>query len=238
MKERHIAIIPARSGSKGLKDKNIKPLHGVPMMAYTIEAALNSNLFDEIYVSTDSDDYASIAMQYGASVPFLRTSEFAQDLTSSWDVVSYTLAKYENEYNKTFTHVTLLQPTSPLRTSEDIVSCYELMTQKNADVVISVCESEHSPLLANTLPSDHSLLGFIDSSKIGPRQQLSTFYRINGAVYMLKTSTLEPSVSLYGKNSYAYIMPKERSVDIDDIYDFMVAETIITYNSKKTSVLP
>ena len=112
-----IAIIPARSGSKGLKDKNIKLLNGKPLIYYTIKAALDSNCFDEVYVSTDSEKYRDIAIECGASVPFLRNTENAGDKSSSWDVVRECLAKYK-EIGKDFDCFMLLQPTSPLKQSK------------------------------------------------------------------------------------------------------------------------
>lgn len=118
---RNIAIIPARSGSKGLKDKNIKLLNGVPLLAYTIKAAVESNMFNEIFVSTDSEVYAQIAREWGANVPFLRSAELSGDEVSAWDVVRDSIKRYEG-LGKKFDTVALLQPTSPLRTSKDIIN--------------------------------------------------------------------------------------------------------------------
>lgn len=126
---KHIAIIPARSGSKGLKDKNIKLLAGKPMVAYTIEAAKQSGIFDCVHVSTDSDEYARIAREYGADVPFLRSDELSSDTAGSWDVVRWTMAQYA-KLGQVFDCVTLLQPTSPLRTDEDIQNAYRLLQEK------------------------------------------------------------------------------------------------------------
>lgn len=223
---RNLAIIPARSGSKGLQNKNIKLLHGKPLMAYTIEAALETNIFDEVYLSTDSEEYAEIAKKYGASVPFLRTEDTAGDNSSSWDVVNEALIGYR-QIDKTYDIVTLLQPTTPLRTAEDIKKAYELYKNKKADVVIGVCELEHSPLWSNTLPKDLSLDQFIKKEYLDlPRQKLRTYYRINGAIYMVNVSYLcsHGVKGLYSKNSYAYVMDRKRSIDIDTEEDFMLAE--------------
>lgn len=187
---RNIAIIPARSGSKGLKHKNIKDLNGKPLMAYTIEAAKQTGLFAEIMVSTDSKEYARIAREYGANVPFLRPPELATDASSSWDVVDHVIAEYLNN-NQSFDTVALLQPTSPLRTSQDIMAGYGEMIKKDANLVVSVCEVEHSPLWSNVLPDSLSLVGFLrpDVTNV-PRQNLPVYYRINGAIYIIKTSHL------------------------------------------------
>lgn len=229
---KHLAIIPARSGSKGLKDKNIKLLNGKPLMAYTIQAAISSKIFDEVMVSTDSNKYADIALEYGASVPFLRSDELSNDVASSWDVVKDIVSKY-SEQGLEFDVVTLLQPTSPLRTKEDIVNSYALFMEKRANIVTSVCETEHSPLWMGTLPSDLSMEKFVNSSLIGkPRQQLETHYRFNGAIYIVKTQYLLESKELYKHKSYAYVMDKEHSVDIDDDIDFALAKILSTVMKK------
>ena len=137
-----IAIILARSGSKGLKDKNIKLMNGKPLIAYSIEAAKNSGLFDIVHVSTDSQKYADIAAEYGADEPFLRSEEMSSDTADSWDAVLEVLKRYK-ELGKDFDMVTLLQPTSPIRTGEDIKNVFEIFKVKDANAVISVCESDH-----------------------------------------------------------------------------------------------
>lgn len=151
----NLAIIPARSGSKGLKDKNIKLLNGKPMISYSIEAAKDAGIYSHIFVSTDSEKYGAIAEEYGAEVPFYRSARNASDMASSWDVVKEVLLKYK-KLGVDFDTFTLLQPTSPLRDSRDIQSAYSLLIEKNAIAVISVCEMEHSPLWSNTLPEDDS----------------------------------------------------------------------------------
>ncbi len=223
----NLAVITARSGSKGLKDKNIKPLGGRPLLAYSIEAAKDSGMFDKVFVSTDSEQYAQIARQYGADVPFLRSDEIAGDHASSWDAVREAVQGYE-KLGKRFDTVTLLQPTSPLRTAEDIRSGYRLFTGKDADYVIGVCPTEHSPLWCNTLPEDMSMDGFI-SKEIDekPRQELPDYYRINGALYIVKVSALDGVDDMYHQGCYAYVMPPERSIDIDTAFDFKMAELFI-----------
>lgn len=143
-----LAIIPARSGSKGLPDKNIRILNGKPLLAYTIEAARDSGIFDEIMVSTDSLGYAKIAEEYGASVPFIRSEENAGDYANSWGGVSEVLEEY-GKIGKNFNDFCLLQPTSLLRVGEDIRNAYDCFHSKNAVAVVSVCECEHSPLWCN-----------------------------------------------------------------------------------------
>lgn len=224
---KNLAIIPARSKSKGLIDKNIKQLNGKPMMAYSIEAAILSGLFDEIMVSTDSEAYASIAVKHGASVPFLRSHELSSDTATSWAVVKEVIEKYE-EIGIKFDTVSLLQPTSPLRTAEDIKNGYDTFNKKQADLVVSVCEVDHSPLWSNTLPQDNCMEHFIDSSLLyKQRQNLSQYYRINGALYIVRVSHLMSSSNLYSSKSYAIIMDKKKSIDIDDELDFIIAQSIL-----------
>jgi CMP-N,N'-diacetyllegionaminic acid synthase len=185
-------------------------------------------MFSAIYVSTDSQEYAEIAMKYGADVPFLRPNELATDTASSWDVVVDALRRY-SELGKHFTTVTLLQPTSPLRSADDIIRGYRLLDDKNANSVVAVCETDHSPLWCNVLPENMSMSNFINKAISDlPRQQLQQFYRINGALYIVKTSTLNGNTDIYENNCYAYIMPKSRSIDIDSLLDFIFAETILT----------
>ncbi|MDF2803979.1 MAG: acylneuraminate cytidylyltransferase [Anaerocolumna sp.] len=224
---KNLAIIPARSGSKGLENKNIKLLNGRPLLTYSIEAAKKSGLFDEIIVSTDSEEYAKIAKEWGASVPFLRSGKLASDTASSWDVVKDTIRRYQ-EIGIEFDTVALLQPTSPLRTAEDIIHGYEKMKKENANTIVAVSEMDHSPLWTNTLPEDGSLTNFINQGIINvPRQSLPTYYQINGALYIIKTGYLMSTENIYSDKSFATIMVKEHSIDIDDKMDFIIAEALI-----------
>lgn len=220
---KHIAVIPARSDSKGLKDKNIKNLNGKPLMAYTIEAALRSGIFDCVHVSTDSEKYADIAKSFGADVPFLRDVKLAQDTSSTWDVLRYVVSEYKKD-SKEFELVTLLQPTSPLRNADDICKAYQIFQERDADAVISVCRLEHSIQICNTLGENASMYQFIDSNKVGARQAGQIYYRINGAIYIQKMEMLMKGENIYNQKSYAYIMDKLHSIDIDDVFDFQMAE--------------
>lgn len=224
---RNIAIIPARSGSKGLPDKNIKLLSGKPLLGYSIDAAKESGMFQEILVSTDSEKYADIAEKCGVKVPFLRSEKTAGDKASSWDAVKEALERYA-KMGMEFDTVTLLQPTSPLRKGTDIQNGYQLMEEKNANVVVGVCETDHSPLWSNVLPEDFSMRDFIrDEVRNRPRQELPTYYRINGALYIIKVEVLKHIEDMYKDNCFAYVMDRDRSIDIDTALDFRLAEAII-----------
>lgn len=225
---RIIAIIPARSGSKGLPGKNIRILNGKPLIAYSIVQAQEAGIIDEIFLSTDSQEYADIAIQYGANVPFLRSDELASDSASTWDCVREALEQYHT-LGKEYDIFIVLQPTSPLRTASDIINAIKQMVLTNVDSVVSVCEADHSPLWYNTLPENKSLKGFVRPEILAkPRQELPIFYRINGAIYAVSTSYFSKTQNIYDGNSFAYIMPKERSIDIDTQFDFSFAEYLLT----------
>lgn len=229
---RIIAIIPARSGSKGLQNKNIRLCAGKPLMAYTIEAAIKAGIFECVHVSTDSEEYAAIGREYGADIPFLRSADTSSDKASSWDVVLEVLKKY-SELKRKFDIVMLLQPTSPLRDADDIIGAYKEYVEKKAKAIVSVCEMEHSPMWSNTLPDDLSMDGFIEKQGYGRRQEFSIYYRLNGAIYMTEINFLQTEQMIYRKGCYAYVMDREKSIDIDTIFDFNIAEYILKKGQNK-----
>ncbi|MCR6513568.1 MAG: cytidylyltransferase domain-containing protein [Clostridium sp.] len=216
-----LGIIPARSGSKGIKDKNIKPLLGEPLIKYTIDAALNSNMIDDLIVSTDSKTYANISKELGAKVPFLREDYLASDEAKTSDVIIDILEKINEDYD----YFILLQPTSPLRNENHIKEAIKLGVDSECDSVVSVCEVDHSPMIMNTLDEDLGLFNFIKSSN--RRQDNEKFYRINGAIYISKVNHYKKTKDFYLENSKAYIMDRRDSIDIDDILDFQIAEAIM-----------
>lgn len=224
-----IGIIPARIGSKRLPKKNILNLAGKPLIFWTIEAGLTSEYLDEIIVSTDSAEIKEIGEKYGANVPFLRPKELATDIASSFDVVIHAIEFYQNEFKKTFDYIVLLQPTSPLRNSNHIDDAIRLLDSKHADAIISVCEMRHTPLWANTLPEDLSMVNFLRKDIKNKRSQdLPEYYRLNGAIYIAKRERLlEEETFFLKKNIFAFIMPEKNSIDIDKEFDFKLAEFII-----------
>ncbi len=225
-----LAVIPARGGSKGLPGKNIKPLCGKPLIAWTIEAARNCNDIDKIIVSTDYEGIAKIAMQYGAEVPFLRPQELAADNSSTIDAIYHAvdwLSEYQNYHPG---YILLLQPTSPLRKSEDINEAMEILKdkgQKNRPVraIVSVCETDHHPWWSNILPEDGCMDGFIRPEILNKRRQdFPAFYRLNGAIYIAEADYIRQHNGFIGPNTFAYRMSKKSSVDIDSDFDFKLAE--------------
>jgi len=227
-----LGFIPARAGSKGLPGKNIRLLAGKPLIAHTIEAAQKSKIFDYLIVSTDGKEIAQIAKETGAEVPFLRPPKLATDTAKGTDVLHHALGWLE-ERKKKFDWIMVLQPTSPLRSSEDILNACNLMVKLEAQAVVSVCETEHHPWWCNILPEDHCMANFIrpDAAKAN-RQDLPVFYRVNGAIYLAAWDFIRKLDSWYGPKTYAYLMPPERSIDIDNFVDFALAETLITYQKQ------
>lgn len=225
-----LGVIPARGGSKGVPGKNIKELAGKPLIAYTIRAAIESEIFENVIVSTDSGEIAETAVKYGAKVPFLRPAELSGNNISSDDAILHGLAYYQKQ-GINYNEVCKLQPTSPLRTSRHLRDAYRMFKERNADYLVSVCECEHSPLWSGIIGDDLRLDNFIsDKVKRACRQDMPSFYRLNGAIYMGKVSSFCQNKSFLGKNSIAYIMGQEESVDIDSALDFMLAELLINSN--------
>lgn len=223
---KNIAIISARSGSKGLPNKNIKELNGKPLMAYSIEAAINSGCFATVMVSTDSKHYADIASEYGAEVPFLRSEATSSDTASSWEAVEEVLLGYE-KMGKVYDTFCLLQPTSPMRVAEDIKDAYKLYDEKDAVAVLSMTELEHPIEWCGELDETLCLDGFHKDTHGNRRQDVAKSYRPNGAIYIVSVNEFRKDRNLYKSGSYAYIMPQERSVDIDTEFDFRFAEFLM-----------
>ncbi len=219
-----IGIVPARGGSKRLPNKNLLYLAGKPLIAWTLEAALKSKYLDHIVVSSDKDEILKVARDYGVET-VKRPKELATDSAKTVDVVRHVLESIKKEYN----YIVLLQPTSPLRTERHIDESIEFLISKNADAVISVCETEYPPLWCNTLPEDLSMENFIRKEIIGTRSQdLPKYYRLNGAIYICKSDELIKQKTFFlNKNIYAYIMDRKSSIDIDDETDFLLAKTLI-----------
>lgn len=224
---KRIAIIPARSGSKGLKDKNIKKLNNKPLIAYSIESAIASGQFDKVFVSTDSQQYADIATIYGADASFLRSGKNSSDTAGSWDVVREVIDRLKKQ-GEEYDEIMLLQATSPLRTAADIVNSINLLHQKKGNAVVSLTECDHSPIWCNTLPEDFNMDNFDrEEYKNLPRQLLPRYYRYNGAIYLVTKEELYNIDHMFEHGCFAYIMPQERSIDIDTALDFIIAETIM-----------
>lgn len=223
-----LALIPARGGSKGLPGKNIKELCGKPLIGWSIEAARQSAFVDRVLVTTDCEEIKAVSEKEGADVPFLRPKYLAEDQATSFDAVVHALNWLKETENYTPDFLLLLQPTSPLRTTEDIDRAITKLFEKNAKGIISVCHVAHHPWWSNTLPADGSMANFIRPEiKNKRRQDLPQFYQLNGAIYIAEVGYFIKNQGFLGSGTYAYVMPSERSVDIDYLEDFYLAEMMM-----------
>ena len=219
-----LAVIPARSGSKGLPNKNILELAGKPLIVWSIEAASESKYIDRLIISTDSKKIADVAKQYNCEVPFMRPSELSTDDANLNDVILHTLDMIGDPYDI----VIILQPTSPLRDSEDIDHALEFMRENNVPTVVSVCSSNKPLHWHLTLETDGKLKPLYSSKFFFTnRQELPPTYIPNGALFIAKTDYFRNTKTFYTDLTLAFIMPPERSVDIDNRIDFFTAEAII-----------
>lgn len=221
-----LALIPARGGSKGLPRKNILNISGKPLLYWTIKAAQSSIYIDRIILSSEDDEIMKIAADFNCEVPFKRPINLAKDNTSSIAVINHALVaiKAANE----FSILILLQPTSPLRTSYHIDEAIETLIKGPGKAIVSVSKSEHPPFWSNTLPDNFNMGKFIQSNiKHKPRQSLPTYYQLNGAIFLAYINYFTNIQGFFGSETYAYLMDKRSSIDIDDTLDFEMAEYLL-----------
>ena len=224
-----LAVIPARGGSKGIPNKNIVEIGGNPLIKYTIDTALGSEMLTHCVVSTDSDEISDVAKSCGALVPFKRPKHLSDDKALSLPVMQHAVEFMEAEQGYQYDLVIMLQPTTPLRQTKDIDNAINLLFDGNADSVISVVEVEgHHPLRMKRVV-DGRLINYIDQGHedMRPRQELPPVYIRNGAIYATRRNVLIKSNSFVGVDSRAYIMPDDRSVNIDTIDDLFLAENYL-----------
>lgn len=225
-----VGLITARGGSKGVPQKNIKLLAGKPLIAWTIEAALQSQELDRVIVSTDDKEIASISRQFGAEVPFIRPLKLALDSSSHVDVVLHAiewLAEHE-QYDTEF--VTLLQPTSPFRIAADIDGAVKFAKEKNAKAVIGMMEAPSHPVCLRGMDEDGLLLElFPEEEELALRRQvLADVYAFNGALYVVKSDSFKENKTFRPCNeTYGYKMPTDRSWEIDTEWEFLVASLLM-----------
>lgn len=222
-----LAIVTARGGSKGLKGKNIKELCGKPLINYTIDAARKSKYIKRVVVSTDNEDIAKVAKKAGAEIPCMRPEELATDNASSIDVVLHMInyLKETENYNPEF--IILLQPTSPLRDYKHIDEAIEKLLKTDMDAIVSVCESEVNPYWSNIFNGEKLEYFIEEGKKITRRQDLPNVYRINGAIYAIKTNVFIEQKTFEPESLTGYIMNSKDSIDIDEALDFKLAEIIM-----------
>lgn len=223
--KRVLAWIPARGGSKGVKDKNIKPLCGKPLIAYTIEAARDSKYVDRVMVSTDSEQIANIARSCGAWIPSLRPPELAEDTSKTLDAVLHTIYLMHT-LHEPFDVFCLLQPTSPLRDCQDIDGALEEYIRRGFQSIVSVSPVENSPLLIRSVADDGHLQPLLQVSSTCRRQDMKPYYVVNGSIYINTFGEIDADTS-FNDNTYPYFIAPEHSVDIDTPADFSLAESIM-----------
>ncbi len=222
---RAVAIIPARGGSKGLPNKNIRPLGKIPLIGYTINAAKEARVFDAVVVSTDSDEIAKISKEFSAEIPFIRPDNLACDTAKTIDVVMHALSQMSIE-GRYFDLVVLLQPTSPFRNSSNILQALNKFIEKDANSLVSVCEVHDNPILMRSIDNKGNARKLLDDCSTVRRQEFPTYYKVNGAIYINKAITLSNSTSL-NDNELCYIMPQLTSIDIDTEEDLLYAEFLL-----------
>ena len=222
----YLAIIPARGGSKRLPRKNLLDLNGKPLVSWSIEAGLNSKYIDKVVVTSDDADILNIAKYYGV-LSINRPVELSSDTATTFDTVEHAIENI-NYYD----YIVLLQPTSPLRAEWHIDKAIEFLINKEADAIVSVCEMEHSPLWSNTLDDTLSMAEFLTKSIKNKRsQELDSYYRKNGAIYICDTKKKIKEKGFFIENGiYAFKMNREASIDIDNEIDLQLANLILKNN--------
>jgi len=225
------ALIPARGGSKRLPRKNVKLLGHKPLIAWSIKPAITSKYIDRVVVSTDDEEIKQVSEQYGAEVPFLRPEHLSNDHASSFDVIKHAIGFLKLDQPNEL--IVLLQPTSPLRLVSELNTALESFIAKNAKGVVSVSETEHSPMWSNTLPENGCMSDFIRPEVLGKRSQdLPKFFRLNGSIYIYETlALLEKGSVFFDENVYGFETSLETSVDIDTALDFLTAEMLIKHRA-------
>lgn len=230
MKLKTLAIIPARSGSKGIKNKNIKLLGGYPLIYYTIKQALKSKIFDDIILSTDSKQYLKIAQKYGVSSSFIRPKKLSSSNSLATETIYHALKKTEKYYKTKYDLVCMLQPTAPIRKVNDFTHIIKIMKKNynKCDSVISVVDVDNFNPYKMKIINENRLIDYkkwpIENP---PRQSLPKTFIVNGAFYLFKRDSFMKNKSFKGKYSIPYVMPKERSVNIDSPIDFDLANIIL-----------
>ena len=223
--KRVLALIPARGGSKGIKDKNIYPLQGRPLISYSIDAAKQSRYIDAIVVTTDSETIADVARANGAEVPFLRPPELAADTSKIIDAVLHAVDFLKGE-GRTYDILVLLQPTQPLRTAQDIDMALEVYCEGAEQPLCSVHPVVDSPHLIRSVSREGKLVPILKESSTIRRQDMPSFYRVNGAIYVYPVESLSAKTS-FNDGTVPFFMETGYSVDIDTMDDLRVAEMVL-----------
>jgi CMP-N,N'-diacetyllegionaminic acid synthase len=229
-----LALINARGGSKGVPKKNIKPLMNKPLIAWSIQAGINSEMISDVVVSTDDQKIADIAKRYGADVPFLRPPELATDNSLQIDCIKHAVGYLEN-LGSYYNIIIILQPTVPLRTSKDIDGALSTLIESNVDSVISVCDvGGRHPVTCYKEKGNGLIQPLVKSDLKGVlRQKFGKVLWRNGAIYAMYRDIVMEKDSLYGDSTVGYLMPEERSFNIDSHVDWDLVEGYLLLKDKK-----
>lgn len=227
-----VCVIPARGGSKGVPRKNIKQLAGKPLIAYTIEQALQSQYIDRIIVSTEDNEIAEISKHYGAEVPFIRPVALSGDQVATVDVLLHTIKWLEEEEKYDFDIFVLLHTTTPLRAVKDIDSCIEMLKDTKADNIFSVTESHRNPYFNMVEITPNGKVQLSKKGSFSSRQSAPKVYDMNASIYVWWKDILKREGKIFLNGSQVYVMSKERSIDIDDNIDFKIAEIMMVEQNK------
>ena len=230
-----ISTICARGGSKGVPNKNIRLLKGKPLITYTIETALACDLINTVVVSTDSKDIAEVAIQCGAAAPFLRPAEFSTDFVPKFPAIKHAVQFIEDLNQKKYDIIVDLDPTSPLRTVDDINDCLRLLMEEETDAVITACEAIKNPYF-NMVELNDSGYAFLSKAARYPvhrRQDAPKVYSMNASIYAMWRDVFMERMTFLTNRTRLYVMPEERSIDIDREIDFEFVEFLMTERKKK-----
>ncbi|MBD1383011.1 acylneuraminate cytidylyltransferase family protein [Metabacillus arenae] len=223
--KRFLAVIPARGGSKGIPKKNIIELKGKPLIHYTIEAAKSSKFIDDVIVTTDSEEIASVAKEAGAEIPFIRPAELASDTAKSIDVLIHAITELEKA-GRFYDYLVLLQPTQPLRLSMHIDGAIEKIVKTGKSSLTSVSPVQEHPILIRSVNESEELEPVLKTSSTVRRQDFPEFYKVNGAIYINKIEDLTNNTSL-NDNQVPYMMEYRYSIDIDELIDLEIAKIFL-----------
>ena len=225
---RYVALICARSGSKSLPGKNIKPLNGVPLIGWSIKVAKQVERISRVIVSTDSEEIAKIALEYGAEVPFMRPNELAQDDSPEWLVWKHALNFLKNQNNE-IDGLVVVPTTAPLRSKEDVNNCINEFEKGNVDVVITVSNAHRSPYfnMVKTNQNGFSSLVISSKEKITRRQEVPEVFDMTTVAYVAKPSFVLQNHGIFDGRVRSVYIPPERSLDIDTPLDFKIAECLV-----------
>lgn len=232
--KRVIAIIPARGGSKGLPNKNIKPLCDMPLIGWSIESGLGSQYIDEVMVTTDSEEIAAIARELGASVPFLRPPALATDVAKTFDAIKHVIDFYALEIGEQFDYVVLLEPTSPIREKNDIDTMLEKLAtnESDFDAIISIGEVHEHPSIMKKVVGQRIEPFCKELVTATRRQDNDVAYFPYGVAYIIKTKALLQEETFYAHRTTHYLLQRHQCYEIDDLYDFLAIERILKYRKR------